>query len=69
MAETGNDGNAVKAFLGKNTNLVTFLFLALLLAAPALLVAMNQIYPDLPSGVLLACAIVEVAIVEAASGS
>lgn len=32
MAETGNDGNAVKAFLGKNTNLVTFLFLALLLA-------------------------------------
>jgi hypothetical protein len=38
--------------------------LALLLAAPALLVAMNQIYPDLPSGVLLACAIVEVAIVE-----
>jgi len=38
--------------------------LAILLAAPAVLLAMTQIYPDLISGVLLACAIVEVAIIE-----
>ncbi len=38
--------------------------LALLLAAPALLLAITQIYPDLISGVLLTCAIVEVAIIE-----
>ena len=40
------------------------ILLALLLAAPAVLLAMTQIYPDLISGVLLACGIVEVAIIE-----
>ncbi len=38
--------------------------LGILLASPALLLAVTQIYPDLISGVLLACAIVEVASVE-----
>jgi hypothetical protein len=38
--------------------------LALLFAGPALLVAVNQIYPDLPSGVFLACALVEIALIE-----
>jgi hypothetical protein len=38
--------------------------LGLALAGPALLLAMTQIYPDLLSGVLLACAIVEVACLE-----
>ena len=38
--------------------------LAMLLVAPALLVVSNQIYPDLVSGVVLACALVEVALIE-----
>jgi hypothetical protein len=38
--------------------------LGLMLAAPAVLVAGSQIYPDLPSGVLLACAVVEIATIE-----
>jgi hypothetical protein len=37
---------------------------ALLLTAPALLVVANQIYPDLVSGVALACGLVEVALIE-----
>ena len=37
---------------------------ALLLMAPALLVVVNQIYPDLVSGVALACGLVEVALIE-----
>jgi hypothetical protein len=38
--------------------------LAVILMAPALLLAVNQIYPDLLTGVLLACAVVEIAIIE-----
>jgi len=38
--------------------------LGLALAAPAVLLAVTQIYPDLPSGVLLACAIVEIVFIE-----
>src|ERR1700728_877032 len=38
--------------------------LALILVAPALLLASTQIYPDLLTGVLLACAVVEIAIIE-----
>ncbi len=38
--------------------------LAVMLASPALLVAMTQIYPDLISGILIACAILEIAILE-----
>jgi hypothetical protein len=38
--------------------------LAVLLSAPCLLLAVTQIYPDLLSGVLLACAVVEIAIIE-----
>jgi hypothetical protein len=38
--------------------------LAVLLAFPCLLLAGTQIYPDLLSGVLLACAVVELAIIE-----
>jgi hypothetical protein len=38
--------------------------LAVILSAPALLLAVTQIYPDLLSGVLLACAVVEIAIIE-----
>jgi hypothetical protein len=38
--------------------------LGLMLAAPAVLLAVTQIYPDLLSGILLACAIVEIAFIE-----
>jgi hypothetical protein len=38
--------------------------LAVMLASPALLVAMTQIYPDVISGILIACAILEIAILE-----
>jgi hypothetical protein len=38
--------------------------LGLVLAAPAVLLAVTQIYPDLPSGVLLACAVVEIVFIE-----
>lgn len=37
---------------------------AMLLAAPALVMAMNQIYPDLVSGVLVACPLIEIALLE-----
>ena len=40
------------------------LLLALALVAPAILVAVTQIYPDFLSGVFLACALVEVALLE-----
>jgi hypothetical protein len=40
------------------------LLFALLLMAPALVVVANQIYPDLVSGVALACGLVEVALIE-----
>jgi hypothetical protein len=48
------------AFLGRRGQGL----LAMLLVAPALLVVSNQIYPDLVSGVVLACALVEVALIE-----
>ncbi len=48
------------AWLGKRGQVL----LAMLLVAPALLVVTNQIYPDLVSGVVLACALVEVALIE-----
>jgi hypothetical protein len=38
--------------------------LAVTLACPAMLVAMTQIYPDVISGILIACAVLEIAIVE-----
>ncbi len=38
--------------------------LGLMFAAPAVLIATTQIFPDLISGVLLACAVVELAVVE-----
>ncbi len=38
--------------------------LAVMLASPAVLVAMTQIYPDLLSGVLIAWAVLEIALVE-----
>jgi hypothetical protein len=38
--------------------------LALLFVGPAMLVSVNQIYPDLPSGVLIGCALVELALME-----
>lgn len=37
---------------------------ALALAAPALLIAATQLYPDLISGIVLACALIELAVVE-----
>jgi hypothetical protein len=40
------------------------LLLDLLFATPALLLATTQIYPDLLSGILLACAVVEIALIE-----
>ena len=40
------------------------LLFGLLLATPALMVAMPQVYPDLLSGVVLACALVEIALFE-----
>ena len=38
--------------------------LGVMLFSPAVLVAVDQIYPDLPSGILLACALLEVALLE-----
>jgi hypothetical protein len=40
------------------------ILLAVMLASPALLLAMTQIYPDVISGILIACAILEIAILE-----
>jgi hypothetical protein len=40
------------------------ILLGMALATPAVLLALTQIYPDLPSGVLLACAIVEIVYTE-----
>ena len=48
------------AYLGRRAQVL----LALLLASPAVLMAMNQIYPDLISGIVLACPIIEIALVE-----
>ncbi len=38
--------------------------LGVMLFSPAVLVALGQIYPDLPSGVVLACALLEIALLE-----
>lgn len=42
--------------------------LALMFAAPAVLLATTQIYPDFVAGILMACALVELAIVERTGG-
>lgn len=42
--------------------------LAVLFAGPAILIATNQIYPDLLAGIIVAAAVIEIALVEKASG-